>query len=109
MTIFILVFLTALFGVAGDIFINQWAKTSLLKWIVFSIPMWTLAAILFGVVLRQKHYSFAVAVVVVVLVHSGIVLAWDHFVEKAVLTPIQWVGVATAIGAIILMEVGAKH
>ena len=109
MAIVVLIVLTALFGVIGDILINQWAKTASLWWIALSVPMWALAAVAFGLMLMQKHYSFAVAVIVVVLIHSAIALAWDHFAERAVLTPMQWVGVGAAFVAIILMEAGASN
>lgn len=109
MIIVALVVLTAFFGVMGDIMVNQWAKTAHLRWLVMSVPVWMLAVTFFGLLLRQKHYSFAVAVVVVVLIHSAIALAWDHFAENAVLAPMQWVGVGVALVAIILMEVGGAH
>ena len=69
---------------------------------------WVVTATVFGVVLREKYYSFSVTVIVILLIHSGLVLAWDALVERAVLTPIQWAGVAAAIVAIVLMEMGRK-
>lgn len=108
MKLFLLVVTVALSGVVGDVLVNQWAKTLQVRWWVLSIPVWVVAATVFGVTLREKHYSFGVMVVVILLVHSGLVLAWDTLVERATLTPMQWVGVAAAISAIILIEVGRE-
>lgn len=75
MKLFLLVVAVALSGVIGDILVNQWAKTQLVRWWILSIPVWVIAATVFGVALREKHYSFGVMVVVILLVHSGLVLA----------------------------------
>ncbi|MBI2086551.1 MAG: hypothetical protein HYT69_00005 [Candidatus Zambryskibacteria bacterium] len=108
MTLFLMVVAIALLGVIGDILVNQWAKTLLVRWWVMSIPVWVVTATVFGFALREKHYSFGVTVIVVLLIHSGLVLAWDALIERAMLTPTQWVGVAAAITAIILLEIGRK-
>jgi drug/metabolite transporter superfamily protein YnfA len=105
---FLYIILVAIFGVAGDILINQWARTELVKWWLLSVPVWVVAATVFGIILRQGHYSFGTMVVVILLLHSCIALTWDALVEGAVLTPMQWVGVGVAIVAIILIEVGRK-
>lgn len=106
MLILLMIFAVALLGVAGDILMNEWAKTHLIRWWVMSIPVWVLAATIFGLLLRQKHYTLGVAVVVILLIHSVFVLAWDAVIEKATLAPMQWLGIAAAVVAIILMEEG---
>lgn len=108
MRVFLMVVAVAALGATGDVFVNQWAKTHLVRWWLMSLPVWVVTATVFGFVLREKHYSFSVALVVILLLHSGLVLAWDALVERAILTPMQWTGVAAAIVAIILMEVGRK-
>ena len=108
MRMFLMVVTVAILGVAGDVLVNQWAKTLLARWWLLSIPVWVVTATVFGVVLRDKHYSFGITVVVILLIHSGLVLAWDALVERASLAPTQWVGIAAAIPAIVLMEAGRK-
>jgi len=108
MRMFLMVVMVAMLGVIGDVLVNQWAKTQLVRWWVLSIPMWIATATMFGFVLREKHYPFGITVVVILLIHSGLVLAWDTLIERAILTPMQWAGVAAAMAAIVLMEVGRK-
>src|SRR3989344_3382144 len=106
MRMFLMVVAVAALGVAGDVLVNQWAKTQSVQWWLWSIPVWVLTATVFGVVLREKHYSFGITVVVILLIHSGLVLAWDSLVERADLAPTQWAGVAAAIAAVVLLEAG---
>ena len=108
MRMFLMVVMVAMLGVIGDVLVNQWAKTQLVRWWVLSIPMWIATATMFGFVLREKRYSFSVALIIILLLHSGLVLAWDTLIERAILTPMQWAGVAAAMAAIVLMEVGRK-
>lgn len=108
MRLFLMVVAVAALGATGDMLVNQWAKTLLVRWWVLSISMWIATATVFGFVLREKHYSFSVALIIILLLHSGLVLAWDALVERAILMPTQWAGVAAAIAAIVLMEVGRK-
>jgi drug/metabolite transporter superfamily protein YnfA len=100
--------IVAVFGVMGDILMNQWAKTDMVRWWVLSIPVWIITATLFGILLRKGHYSFGATVIIILLLHSGIALAWDALIERAILTPMQWIGVGAAIVAITLMEIGRQ-
>lgn len=108
MRMLLMVVAVAALGATGDVLVNQWAKTHLVRWWLMSIPVWVMTATVFGFVLRERHYSFSVALVVILLFHSGLVLAWDALAERAILTLTQWAGVAVAIVAIVLMEVGRK-
>ena len=108
MKLFLLVMTVALFGVLGDVLLNQWAKTQALWWWGLSIPVWMVIATAFGWALREKHYSFGLTVLVILLIHSGLVLVWDVLVERAVFTPMQWAGIAAGITAIVLLEMGRK-
>ena len=106
--LFLSIIAVAVFGALGDIVTNQWVKTDLFRWWLLALPVWMVVTTVFGIVLRQKHYSFSVAVIIILLVHSGIVLVLDIFSERAVLTPMQWVGVVTGVAAIVLLEIGRK-
>lgn len=106
--VWLLIVAVVLSGVAGDILMNQWAKTQLFLWWALSVPVWVLTATVFGLVLREQYYSFGVVVVIILLFHSGLVLAWDTFVENVTLAPMQWVGVVAAVIAITLIEVGRR-
>jgi|SRR3989344_244963 len=108
MSTFFLAVIAAICGAVGDVLINQWAKTQNYLWWGASIPFWVAAATVFGFLLQQKHYSFSVSLIAILVIHSGIVLVWDVLVERALISPIQWVGVAAALLAIVLMEVGRK-
>src|SRR3989344_1290396 len=106
MRMFLLVVTVAVLGVVGDVLVNQWAKTQLVQWWLWSIPVWVLTATAFGVALREKRYSFGITVVVILLIHSGLVLAWDALVERANLAPTQWAGVAAAGAPLGLLAAG---
>jgi len=103
---FLMVLMVAILGVVGDLLINQWAKTNQIHWLAWSVPVWVVLATIFGLLLRQKHYTLGIAVLVILLLHSGFILIWDVVVEGSVLTPTQWAGVVAAMIAIVLMEIG---
>lgn len=77
-----------------------------MKWWWFSVPVWIAAATTLGFLLREKHYSFGIAVVVILLLHCGSVLAWDVVIEKVRLNSYQWVAILMSIVAMVLYEVG---
>ena len=100
----LLIVVTAVFGAAGDMLVNQWIKTNDLRWLAGSFPFWMATATAFGFVLRQQHFSFGIALIVILLVHSGLVLGWDVLIEGASISPKRWAGVTLALVALTLME-----
>lgn len=96
-------------GALGDIAVNQWAKTHRFEWWLASCTIWIGAATLFGTLLRWQYFTFGIAVVLALLVHSGIVLIWDAAWERAKLSSLQWVGVILAISAFCFIELGRQQ
>lgn len=100
--------LVGLVGAVGDAAVNQWARTHRSEWWIVSCLIWIGAATLFGVVLRWGYFSFSVAVVLALLVHSGMVLLLDRMCYGVRLAAIQWVGILCAIIAFCLLEIGRQ-
>lgn len=103
-----LLIIVGLVGALGDIAINQWAKSHSFEWWAASCGIWIGAATLFGLLLRWQYFEFGIAVVLALLVHSGVVLVWDAVWERANLSPLQWVGVLCALMAFCFIEIGKQ-
>lgn len=95
-------------GAIGDIAVNQWAKSHRFEWWLASCAIWIGAASLFGLLLRWQYFTFGIAVILALLVHSGIALVWDATWERVRLSPLQWLGVLCAVLAFCLIEVGKR-
>lgn len=100
--------LVGLVGAIGDATVNQWARTSRTWWWVLSCVIWILAATLFGYVLRWRYFTFSIAVVLALLVHSAMVIFLDRMYYGVRLAAIQWVGIICAIAAFCLLEIGRQ-
>ncbi len=101
-----LLVLVGITGALGDIAVNQWAKSWQFNWWLVSCAIWIITATIFGVILHKGYFNFGVAVVLALLVHSGLVLLWDALWEKAHLSSLQWLGVIFALLAFCFLEVG---
>lgn len=104
--VYSLLVLVGVIGAVGDIAVNQWAKSHRFEWWLTTCAIWIGAASLFGLLLRWQHFSFGVAVILALLVHSGVVLVWDAIWEGAKLSPLQWLGIFCAVLAFCLVEAG---
>lgn len=101
-----LLIIVGIVGAIGDIAINQWAKSHRFEWWLASCAIWIGVATLFGVLLRWQYFTFGVAVVLALLVHSALALIWDAAWERTKLSPLQWLGVFCALLAFCLIEIG---
>lgn len=95
-------------GAAGDIAINQWAKSHRWEWWVVSCLVWIATATIFGMILRWDHFKFGVAVILALLIHSICAVLFDWLWYKTNLTATQWIGIAIALIAIGFIEGGKK-
>lgn len=106
--VYCLLVLVGLIGALGDVTVNQWARSNQIWWWIVSCFVWVLAATIFGSVLKLQHFTFGVAVVLALLVHSLCVLAFDYAWYKASLSRWQWLGVVCAILALCCVELGRR-
>jgi multidrug transporter EmrE-like cation transporter len=93
-------------GAAGDALLNDWAKNGEVRPLVFSAILWLAAVGCFGGVLKLQVFPFGAAVVLGLLIHSGMAVAIDRIYFGGRLTPMQWAGLVCALAAIVLIDRG---
>jgi len=95
-----------LLGAISDATLNQWADSRRTSWLLVSYVLWLAVATLLGLILRSEHLSFGVAVIIFLTVNSGFALALDALCFGGTITSRQWIGVAFALAAVCLLELG---
>lgn len=95
-----------LLGAISDATLNQWAESHRTAWLLVSYGLWLLVATLFGLILREEHLSFGVAVIVFLTVNSAFALLLDLTVFGGSINAKQWVGIGLAAGAVVMLELG---
>ncbi|WP_165226602.1 hypothetical protein [Aquisphaera insulae] len=97
---------SAVLGAVGDILLFQWAKRPNGWALSAGFLIWISCLVLMAIMFRLSTLSFGPAIVLFVVIHLIIDLLWDAIVLESVLTPAQWVGVALAVAAILLLQFG---
>lgn len=95
-----------LLGAISDATLNQWAQSNRGAWLLVSYGLWLVVATLFGLILRAEHLSFGAAVIVFLTVNSAFALMLDVVVFGGSINARQWLGVAMAVGAMAMLELG---
>jgi len=93
-------------GAVGDALLNHWVKTNRILWLTVGFCFWLIACASFAFLLKWERFTFSAAVVLGLLVHSGLAVILDRIYFGGRLTTWQWVGLACAILAIVLMDQG---
>ena len=96
-------------GAAGDALLNRWAKDGDMQPLILSAMLWLVAVACFAVVLKVQAFPFGAAVVLGLLVHICLAVVFDRIWFGGRLTCWQWVGIACAMAAIILIGTGTHH
>ncbi len=104
--VYCLLVLVGLVGALGDVTVNQWARSNQVWWWIVSCFVWVLAATIFGLMLKLHHFTFGVAVVLALVIHSITVLLGDRACYGVKLSPLQWVGILCAVLAFCFVELG---
>ena len=95
-----------LLGAISDATLNQWAESNRTSWLLVSYGLWIAVATVFGFILRADQLSFGIAVIVFLTMNCAAALALDVAVFGGTITGKQWVGVALALGAVTMFELG---
>lgn len=100
---------SAVLGCFGDILIFQWAKGQNCWGLAGGIGLWCVSLLLMGYLFRQSTLPFSAAIVLLVVIHLLIDVVWDVAVFGSRLSFWQWLGVALACGAVLLLQFGKSH
>lgn len=103
-----LLVVAALLSGFGDIAIFQWAKGQSPWGLAGGLALWVVSLVLAGYLFRYSPLPFSVLVVLMVVIHLLIDVAWDVAVFGSRLTFAQWAGLALAGAALLLLEFGKK-
>ncbi|MEO8538311.1 MAG: hypothetical protein ABI577_01130 [bacterium] len=95
-----------LLGAISDATLNQWAESHRSVWLIASYLLWLAVATLFGLFLRSDHLTFGIAVIVFLTVNCAFALVLDVAVFDGSISRQQWLGVAFAAAALVLLETG---
>lgn len=98
-----------LLGALSDAVLNQWAKVGGIGWLVASYAAWCVVATVLGFMFRAKHFSFGTATVIFLLANVVFAVLVDYVVFKGKITKWQWVGIALAAIALVVLELGKAH
>lgn len=91
-------------GGAGDIWVYEWARSGRTPWLAASCLAHGASVILFGLLLRWDGRAFCAAFMLSSVVHVALVVSADALFLGGRLTAAQWVGMALAAAAIVLLE-----
>jgi len=92
----------------GDILIFRWAKNGGGSWLSSGLALWIVGLMLVGMVFRYSTLPFSIAVVLLVVIHVLVDVAWDVAFLGTKLTSLQWAGVTLAVLAVLLLQIGRK-
>lgn len=92
----------------GDIHIFHWAKGRGWPWMASGVGLWAVSLVLMGVLFRYGSLSFSVAIVLLVVLHLLIDIAWDVAVLGYRLSGPEWAGVALAVAVVVLLQSGRR-
>ncbi|MEZ6094836.1 MAG: hypothetical protein R3C03_11480 [Pirellulaceae bacterium] len=93
-------------GATGDAWAFQWARTDRCVWIVAACVVHVASVVLFGWMLGWDRHQFCSVFMISSLVHAGVVVAADVSLFSATLSGREWLGVALAVVAVVLLESG---
>jgi len=93
-------------GALGDVLMNHWAKSGKTLSLVASLFLWVVAVSAFAWLLKAGRFPFGGAVVLGLLVHSTTALIFDRLYFGGRLSIWQWGGIALAVLAMVLIDLG---
>ena len=105
--LYALLFASAVLSGVGDILIFKWAKSPGSWGMVAGLVVWAVSLLLMGYLFQYSALPFSLVVVLLIVVHLLIDVAWDAGVHGSRLSGWQWAGVVLAVGAVVLLNAGA--
>lgn len=102
--IYFLVIAAGLIGAIGDALLNQWAKNGGRYWLLSAYIVWIITATIVGFLLKKEFFGIAIVMFLLSNIAFVLIISRFHFSEH--LSPMQWLGIAIAIIAVVLMEQG---
>lgn len=107
--LYLLMVASALLSGVGDILIFKWAKSPGSWGLAWGVVVWVASLVLMGYLFRYSSLPFSLVVILLIVVHLLIDVAWDAGVHGSRLSGGQWVGVGLAVAAVVLLQTGAKQ
>jgi hypothetical protein len=104
-----LLVLIGLLGAVADAVLNQWAKSGRVGWLLAAYLSWVVVATALGYLLKLGHFSFSGAVVGFLLSNTAFAVLLDYLFFSGRLGSWQWAGIACAVVALCLLEMGRGH
>ncbi len=95
-----------LLGAISDATLNRWAESRQTGWLLVSYALWGLVATFFGLFLRTEHVSFGLTVLVFLAVNVAAAVGLDVLLFGGSISRQQWLGVALAAAAVVIIETG---
>jgi multidrug transporter EmrE-like cation transporter len=93
-------------GGLGDVWIFKWAKSGQTVWLVAACVVWLASLLLFGLLLKLDTRTFSAAFMLSTVFHVVLVIVCDLVFFGGRLTPTEWVGMALAAAAVVVLELG---
>jgi hypothetical protein len=95
-------------GAVADVTLAHWSRTNQLFWWLAGAVGFLVFMTGLGLIIRQgapHGYTLTIALVLAVLLNVAFVAAWEVY-SGGSLSPLQWVGVMLAVGAVVCLEIG---
>lgn len=106
-TTYLMLILVGVAGAVGDILVSRWAKTDGIGWLLGSWLFWIASVTLFGYFLKSDRFAFSTAISFIAFAAHGVVsLLFDFLFLQTRLSREEWLGIALAIIAVLVLEVG---
>jgi multidrug transporter EmrE-like cation transporter len=109
LTTYLMLVLVGVAGACGDILVSRWAKTNGTGWLLGSWVFWIISVTLFGYFLKSDRFAFSTAIFIAFAAHGILSLLFELAVLKTKLSREEWLGMALAIIAVLVLEVGRSR
>lgn len=104
--IYLLLIAVGIAGAAGDILVSRWARSNVTTWLLASWVCWIASVTLFGYLMRTERFAFSAAIFVAFAAHGVTSVLFEQLVLRQRLSREEWLGIALATIAVVMLEVG---
>jgi hypothetical protein len=102
--LWVLVLLISLTGAGGDLCMDRWARTSEHRWFVVASAVWLANLWLLGWLLKTDSRSLSRLLMLIIIGHLLLVLAWELVHQRIRPTLNESLGMVLGIVVVILLE-----
>lgn len=103
-SIYILGGLAGIVGAIADGFLNQWAKNGGIAWLSIGYVLSFVMVTIFVYMLKREALGMSLLIFILCNALAGLFISRVFFGER--LAPVQWLGVAFAVFALVLLDKG---